>query len=351
MRWLERIRGRGGETAPAASDANTARMPDIGAARELAAAGRYQDAIALLTAANRKSRQREIDSELLALRSAGFLAGDYETESPPWPTAVADQFGGEGIPEIGVDALNAATIRSGIVHHGSLIVRQMITPEQVDLLRDDIDRVWDAFELAGSGSPEHAGWFEPFDRDTVSDRAKKRAKGAMLTADSPPAMFDLLETFESCGLGAAIREFFGEPPTLLTRKGTLRRMRHDEKTGGWHQDGGFLGESIRSLNIWIALSDCGVDSPGMDIVARRMPGIVKTGSDFAWWATNPEAAKEVSEGYVVRPVFAAGDAIIFDHLCLHRTAGDPSMTKRRYAIETWLMAPSTYNNKGVPILF
>jgi len=325
----------------------------IAEARNLAAEGRYQDAIALLTTANRENRRREIDSELLALRSGGFLAGAYETESPPWPAGVSDQFPGEGLPEIGVDALNATTIRSGIEHHGSLIVRQMITPGQVDLLRDDIDRVWDAFELAESGSltAEHAGWFEPFDRDTVSDRAKKRSKGAMLTADSPPAMFDLLETFEACGLSAAIREFFGEPATLLTRKGTLRRMKHNERTGGWHQDGGFLGESIRSLNVWIALTDCGVDAPGMDIVARRMPGIVKTGSDFAWWATNPEAAKDVSEGYIVRPEFAAGDAIIFDHLCLHRTAGDPSMTKRRYAIETWLMAPSTYNDKGVPILF
>jgi len=223
----------------------------------------------------------------------------------------------------------------------------------VDLLRNDIERVWEAFEAVESGSvgPDHAGWFEPFPRDTISDRAKKRSRGAMLTVDSPPAMFDLLEVFESCGLSAAIREFFGEPPTLLTRKGTLRRMSHDEKTGGWHQDGGFLGEDIRSLNVWLALSDCGVDAPGMDIVARRLPGIVRTGSNFAWWATNADAAKEVAEGYTVRPVFSAGDAIIFDHLCLHRTAGDPGMTRRRYAIETWLMAPSTYNDKGVPILF
>jgi hypothetical protein len=161
----------------------------------------------------------------------------------------------------------------------------------------------------------------------------------------------LLETFESCGLSAVIREFFGEPPMLVTRKGTLRRIPHDQVTGGWHQDGGFMGENIRSLNVWIALSDCGVDAPGMDIVAKRLPGIVKTGSEFAKWATNPKAAKEVAEGHTMRPVFAAGDAIIFDHLCLHRTAGDPSMTNRRYAIETWLVAPSTYEEAGVPILF
>jgi ectoine hydroxylase-related dioxygenase (phytanoyl-CoA dioxygenase family) len=138
---------------------------------------------------------------------------------------------------------------------------------------------------------------------------------------------------------------------LLTRKGTLRCVRHNVNTGGWHQDGAFLGEDIRSINIWIALTDCGVDAPGLDVVAKRLPGIVQTGSNFATWTTNPQAAKEVSEGHTVRPVFTAGDAIIFDHLCLHRTAASPGMTKTRYAIETWIMAPSTYKEMGVPILF
>jgi len=78
---------------------------------------------------------------------------------------------------------------------------------------------------------------------------------------------------------------------------------------------------------------------------------VQTGSNFATWTTNPQAAKDVSEGCTVRPVFAAGDAILFDHLCLHRTAASPGMTKTRYAIETWIMAPSTYKEMGVPILF
>ncbi len=290
---------------------------------------------------------------LLALRSEGFLAGDWKTVSPEWPSHVVDQFGGEGVPEIGAHELNGSSIRSGIENHGSLIVREMITSSQVDMLRNNIDLVFEAYDAVESGSRglKNGGWYEPFYRDTDRDRVKKRSKGAMLTADSPPALFDLLETFESCGLSAAIRDFFGEPPVLVTRKGTLRCVSHDARTGGWHQDGAFMGENIRALNIWIALSDCGVNAPGMDIVAKRLPGIVKTGSQFAAWTTNPEAAKEVAEGSTVRPVFAAGDAIIFDHLCLHRTAADYGMTNKRYAIETWLVAPSTYGQTGLPILF
>ena len=316
-------------------------------ARTLAEAGRYNDAIELLNSANRQQRRRQFDSELLALRSQGFLAGDWTAPSPEWPSNVPDQFPGAGIPEVGVEDLSATAIRSGLENHGSLIVRRLLGSSWVEKLRDNIERVLEAYDAVESDTvgPETEGWYEPFHRD-MDDRIKRHSKGSMLTADSPPALFDLLEAFESSGLSTAVREYFQEPPMLLTRKGTLRRVRHDAKTGGWHQDGAFMGEDIRSLNVWIALSDCGVDAPGMDIVAKRLPGIVKTGSNYAVWATNPEAAKEVAQGCTVRPVFAEGDAVIFDHLNLHRTAADYGMTNRRYAIETWFMAPSTYENMG-----
>jgi hypothetical protein len=354
MRVTEWLRKRGGAKAVPAPSATTPAAAVLAEARGLAGAGQYHSAIELLNAENRRNRQREIDRMLLALRSEASLAGEWKTEPPAWPDQVADQWVGEGIPEIRGDRLNALSVRSGIENHGSLIVKQLLTTSQVDLLRNNIDRVLQAFDAVESGSvpPELEGWYEPFYRDTITERAKKRAKGAVLTVESPPTLFDLLETFEDCGLSAVIRDFFGEPPMLLSRKGTLRRVHHEGHTGGWHQDGGFLGEDIRSLNVWIALTDCGVDAPGMDIVARRLPGIVQTGSNFATWATNPEAAKLVAEGHTVRPVFAAGDAILFDHLCLHRTARKPGMTKTRYAIETWLMAPSTYEKgMGLPIVF
>lgn len=322
-------------------------------ARRLAESCQYKEAIEFLTAENRITRRREFDRMLLALRSQAFLAGDWKREPPEWPSQVPDQFEGAGLPEIRADKLSAASIRSGIENHGSLIVRQLITASEVDLLRNNIDRVLTAYDAAHSGSltPELAGWYEPFHANRNTKRPEKRSKGAMLTVDSPAAFFDLLEIFESCGLSDVIRDFFGEPPMLLSRKGTLRRVHPVGKTGGWHQDGGFLGEDIRSLNVWLALTDCGVDAPGMDIVAKRLLRIVEKGSNFASWATNPFAAHMVADGHTVRPAFAAGDAIIFDHLCLHRTARSPEMTKTRYAIETWLMAPSTYNDMGDVILF
>ena len=45
--------------------------------------------------------------------------------------------------------------------------------------------------------------------------------------------------------------------------------------------------------------------------------------------------------------------MLFDHLCLHRTAIEPTMKKTRYAIESWFFAPSVYPDpvKQVPLAF
>jgi hypothetical protein len=47
-------------------------------------------------------------------------------------------------------------------------------------------------------------------------------------------------------------------------------------------------------------------------------------------------------GSLIRPAFAAGDALLLDHFLMHRTWRDAAMTKPRYAIESWFFAPSAY---------
>ena len=38
-----------------------------------------------------------------------------------------------------------------------------------------------------------------------------------------------------------------------------------------------MGTDIRSVNLWMALSHCGDEAPGLDIVPRRLDHIVETG--------------------------------------------------------------------------
>ncbi len=49
-------------------------------------------------------------------------------------------------------------------------------------------------------------------------------------------------------------------------------------------------------------------------------------------------------------LFEPGDAVLFDHFCLHRTAVGEGMTEDRYATETWCFAPSVYPDETVPLV-
>ena len=93
----------------------------------------------------------------------------------------------------------------------------------------------------------------------------------------------------------------------------------------------------------------------MDLVARRLDGIIepgKRGADFDW-SLSDEEVRRLAGDSVVRPIFEAGDALLFDHLFLHRTGTDPGMTQTRYATETWYFAPSAYPDPSqqVPLVF
>ena len=54
---------------------------------------------------------------------------------------------------------------------------------------------------------------------------------------------------------------------------------------------------------------------------------------------------------VIRPMGLKRTVLTAEEAILHRTAIDPSMTRPRYAIESWFFAPSTYPDAQVPLAF
>jgi hypothetical protein len=302
----------------------------------------------LLTEANRRQRDPRLEKRLVDLRFDAYTQTEWTLQRPEWPRDVEDLFPGEHIPEVAREQLTVERLRSGIMHHGSLLVRGLANEDQVHQLTGDIEKALVAFDShsAGENRSDLKGWFQPFTQDETSNRRVRRKRGAVLAVDSPPALFDLVETFEHAGADRLVRDYFAEPPMMLAKKVVLRRVHpHEMATEGWHQDGAFMGVGIRSLNIWLSLSHCGDDAPGLDVVGRRFDELVETGGEgtFNTWATNPQAAEQVGAGAVVRPIFEPGDALLLDHLTLHRTAAAADMTNDRYAIETWCFAPSTYD--------
>lgn len=187
-------------------------------------------------------------------------------------------------------------------------------------------------------------WYEPFLPGV--GRAETYGQGNVRTVDSPRTFNDLMDVFDDTGAGALVSEFFGERPAMSMNKCELRRVAGGrQRTPDFHQDGSFLGSDIRTLNIWLALTDCGVDAPSLDVVPRRPPGVLPVGVDGAWqnWTVSKTTVVEhLDDPPVERPVFAPGDALLFDHLLVHRTGTHEEMPAVRYAVETWFFAPSAY---------
>ncbi len=325
----------------------TPEEPPLDAAAALVENGELPAAIDLLTKANRRGRDARIEQQLLELRYQAYAQGARPDERPFQPDVVDDMFPGAVVPEIDAASLTANMVRSAILCHGSLIVRGVLQPDRVESLVTDIDEVFDAYDrFRETGKvDEDPQWFKPFKYEPkLKERHFRRQAGGVLAVDSPRALFDVIEAFDESAIGPVVREYFAEPAALLAKKWTLRRTPHDAGPSDWHQDGAFMGEGIRSLDVWVALSHCGDNAPGIDVVGRRLDEIVERGTEGAYleWTVGQGVVDRVSGGAVVRPVFEAGDALLLDHMNLHRTATDPAMTHDRYAIEAWFFAPSTY---------
>jgi hypothetical protein len=327
-------------------------------ARQLAARGDARGAIDLLSAANRTARHPDLERALVALRRKAPTT--MALRPPVSSERIAAEPSG-GLVEVELAELDVASLRHGLATSGCIVVRGLAGPERVASLVEGIDATMDAFDAAGRGEEVDPSWFDP---GPMPDRVEPglpanarrrflREDGAVWTVDSPRMLFEVFELFDDVGLGTLMTDFLGERPLLSAIKGTLRRVAPKEVRGGWHQDGAFLGDHVGSLNVWLALSDCGRDAPGLDIVARRFDRVLPSdpAAQFDWTLSNGAVEAAADGAPIVRPEFQAGDAVLFDHLLLHRTGANAAMTEDRHAIESWFFAPSAYPDGQLPIYY
>jgi hypothetical protein len=326
--------------------------------------GSLLEAVHALTQANRQRSDPDVERRLVRLRHEAFAEVDRSFDPNARPPVAMGEPKAAAPPVVDAGELTSDLLRSAILDHGSLHVRRAIDETHADRLVEGINRALAAAESFGSGADveETSPWFEPFkahssypkvmNRQLGNRRTWVRDSGGVWAADSPRMLFELFETLEDFGLRQVIASYLGERPALAVDKCTLRRVGLDTSTD-WHQDGAFLGGGIRTVNMWLSLSHCGRDAPGLDIVPARLDRIVETGTEGAKfsWSVGPGVVERVSASAPVdRPIFEPGDVLFFDDLFLHRTAIDPAMRRERYAIESWFFAPSAYPEKYVPLM-
>jgi hypothetical protein len=324
-----------GDTSPQQETELADPMAD---AARLADDGQVLEAIRLLTDANRMRRDPRIEERLVTLRHDAFTSLRRHPTTDPPAEVLAEEPDGPLAPTDPHD-LTVAALRRGLAQHGCVLVRGLIPTRRAEALARGIDQALDAFDCCAAALGRQAApWYVPFSPRTGEYRVGGRrgwvrASGALWTADSPRMLFELLQVVDETGIGALVEAYLGERPALSANKCTLRRVPVDTNTN-WHQDGAFLG---------------------LDLVPRRLDEVLPTGTDGALfdWSVSPTLVAEAANGHatVVRPSFSPGDALLFDHLFLHRTGVDPGMTRERWAIETWFFAPSTYPEGQIPLAY
>jgi len=227
-----------------------------------------------LSATNRAAPNPSTEQRLVMLRHEAFDPDVAPPRTLPEPIRAATDDPGPLRP-LAPDELDIDSLRAGLARHGCVHVRGMLDTALVERLVDGIDRALAACDAGLAGAPvsETTPWYAPFTpppgRYRIGGRRSWiRASGGVWTADSPRMLFELCELIEQMGIGALVEQHLGERPALSANKNTLRRVPVDTNTN-WHQDGAFLCQDVRTLNLWIALSPCGTDAPGLDIVPRR----------------------------------------------------------------------------------
>jgi hypothetical protein len=327
-------------------------------AEDLAAVGRAVEAIGLLTDANRTQQDPLIERALVSLRVRAWDQVDRSGRTRELDPVV-DLFPDEsGIPVVAVGDLDGTVMRSAIVHHGAIVVRNLLPSARCTRLREGIDKSWEAIARYQAARETNPAWFDPIQASGYGADMQSRMwglkSGTAYVADSPRLFFELIEAFDDIGMKEIVGEYLGEPPILSLAKTAQRRLPADA-VGGWHQDAAVYGATAHALDVWIPMSRCGDVAPGLELWPRRPENVLETvGPGALEFGTRPKIVSALTKDVrPVHPVFDPGDAAILDELSLHQTYSSATFTEPRYGFESWFFMPSTFPDPElrVPIVY
>lgn len=312
-----------------------------------------------LAAENRTRPDPDVQIRLIELRkeAAGKLHG--RGGRPDWPPHYTDPYPEVrgALPEMTPDTLDADRVGGAVAHEGAAIVRGLLDPEQATTLRDVIDTVHERKGQGDAAEPAADAIYRPITTSEPMKTAVLRnmvgEQGGIWLADSPLATAVVLDELDRAGVLATFTDHFGQRPFFSMQKSTLRRAPAKWRFTAWHQDGAFLGAEVRTMNVWVALSPCGGErpTPGLELMPRRMEGILPYGNNWAPHAAHFEDVEALAEETpTIIPEFEPGDALIFDERFLHRTYLREDVSEPRYALECWFFCPSSPAPDYLPLL-
>lgn len=118
-------------------------------------------------------------------------------------------------------------------------------------------------------------------------------------------------------------------------------LRHGRPPHSWHQDGAlghdFMAHdgkpappeaALAMRTLWMTLTPCGVDAPGLQWVDAAWPTLLSPPE-----LTEAAVSARFGTQAMRHATMAAGDALCFDGLLLHRTHLDAGMHRSRMSLE------------------
>ena len=311
-----------------------------------------------LAARYRATPDPDLAVALIDKRFEAAEAYDGAPARADWPPAYTDPFPDKEpgtLPEVPAAEMTTEVVAGAIAHHGCCVVRGLFSPERVQRTIDAVHEV-ERRRAVPEDELVPDAWYRPFTGIDPMHQALRRMvhqQGGTWLADSPIASAQVLDDLREVGVIDVVADHFGERPYFSLQKSTLRRSPPVHNFSGWHQDGSFLGPEVRTLNVWVALTDCGGDrpTPGLEVVPRRVDVLLDTDGGLGS-ASISDAQVHATAGDTptITPPFDAGDALVFDQHFVHRTHLFPEMTDDRYALECWLFAPSFAAVEYVPLV-
>lgn len=111
---------------------------------------------------------------------------------------------------------------------------------------------------------------------------------------------------------------------------------------GWHQDGALHFDfgtpqvhrvPLQMLTCWIALTPCGDDAPGLELLRTPLPALLPPAE-----LTPSRVDERHARDDFWRPAMGPGDLLLFSGDSLHRTHVAPAMTRHRTSLELRFVA-------------
>lgn len=149
-------------------------------------------------------------------------------------------------------------------------------------------------------------------------------KGGVMSSSVLP--MDLREARATLEIKTGMGSILGSPAVInddgLSSSGIYMTAKEFKNVHPWHQDASETFSAYGAC-VWVAMTDCGADAPGLSFVLRN-PGKV---------LTEAEVDEYVKAGPILNPVYRPGDAVFFDCHSLHATYRTRQMTANRTAFK------------------